>query len=371
MCNSLRAGFGFLPVPTVVTDVVGCRRIPQFPGEMLRQNLCLSDIGEIVRFIGGVIVIQFGRNISVLLLNPGIEFLSAVPNGRQFLLFQRRDAFIRFFHEALESGVIVTVLFDDATCKTGHGGITAAFGNDLVAAVRAAAHIGIEVIPGQILTEGHLAGENLHLWFCRAEEESGGIQSLGIEIRENGVDQLLHFAVCRSIRHIINGKQHMELGTGGFAVFLTHIEATVVNGKGNAGKSRLNISRSNPIGGIIGVVIVTVHGETVRAEEVFSVAVMVHILGAHIVTADGSSEIRSIPHFRFVRIGAVAWCVDKICTVKGEHGLYLLASIGEVTQAVVLPLGSADFCFHAGGDAVTKDPHLAALAHQGISEEQS
>ena len=51
MCNSLRAGFGFLPVTAVVTDVVGCRRIPQLPGEMLRQYLCLSDIGEIVRFI--------------------------------------------------------------------------------------------------------------------------------------------------------------------------------------------------------------------------------------------------------------------------------------------------------------------------------
>ena len=33
--DSLGAGFGFLPVPTVVTDVVSRRRITQFPGEVL------------------------------------------------------------------------------------------------------------------------------------------------------------------------------------------------------------------------------------------------------------------------------------------------------------------------------------------------
>ena len=135
----------------------------------------------------------------------------------------------------------------------------------------------------------------------------------------------------------------MELGTSGFTVFLAHMKATVVNGKGNAGKSRLDISRSDPIGRVLGVVVVAVHGKAVRAEEIIPVAVMVHVLGADVVAADGGSEIRSIPHFRFVRIGAVAWCINVVCTIKGEHGLYLLASIGEVTQAVVLPLGSADF----------------------------
>lgn len=86
---------------------------------------------------------------------------------------------------------------------------------------------------------------------------------------------------------------------------------------------------------------------------------------------DTVKQYSGVGHLKSVRIGAVAGCVDIVSTVKGEHGLYLLASIGEVAQAVVLPFGSANFCFHAGGDAVAKDPHLAALAHQGISEEQS
>lgn len=100
------------------------------------------------------------------------------------------------------------------------------------------------------------------------------------------------------------------------------MKATVVNGKGNAGKSRLDISRSDPIGRVLGVVVVAVHGQAVRAEEIIPVAVMVHVLGADVVAADGGSEIRSIPHFRFVRIGAVAWCINVVCTIKGEHGLY-------------------------------------------------
>ena len=74
------------------------------------------------------------------------------------------------------------------------------------------------------------------------------------------------------------------------------------------------------------MVVVAVHGQTVRAEEVFTVAVMVHILGAHIVTTDGDSEIHSVHHFRLVRIGAVAGCVDKIGAVKGEHGLCYISA---------------------------------------------
>ena len=96
------------------------------------------------------------------------------------------------------------------------------------------------------------------------------------------------------------------------------------------------------------MVIVAVHGQAVRSEEVFSVAVMVHVLGTHIVAADRLCKAGSVGHLKFVRIGAVAWCVDIVSTVNGEHDLYLLASIGEVAQAVILPLGSADLCFHAG-----------------------
>ena len=178
-------------------------------------------------------------------------------------MFQRRSAFIRFFHKAVECFFAVAVFLDDTTGKTGHSGITATFGNDLRAPVGTAGHICVKIFCGQILTEGHFAGVQFDLRVRRSKEETGSIQCLGVEIRENGVDQFLHFTVCCSICHVLNGKQHVELGTSGFAVFLTHIKAAVVNGKCNARKSRPDISGSDPIVRILGVVVIAVHRKTV------------------------------------------------------------------------------------------------------------
>ena len=140
----------------------------------------------------------------------------------------------------------------------------------------------------------------------------------------------------------------MELGTSGFTVFLAHMKATVVNGKGNAGKSRMDISRSDPIGRVLGVVVVAVHGKAIRAEEVIAAPVMVYVFSTHIVAADGIRKAVGVGHFKFVRVGAVARGIDIVSTVKGKHNLYLLASIGEVAQAVIFPLGYANLRFHAG-----------------------
>ena len=51
--------------------------------------------------------------------------------------------------------------------------------------------------------------------------------------------------------------------------------------------------------------------------------------------------------------------------------LNLLKILSEVAQAVILPLGSFDFCFHAGRDMTSKDPDLRTLAHDGISEKKT
>ena len=133
---------------------------------------------------------------------------------------------------------------------------------------------------------------------------------------------------------------------GDSAVLLTHMGTAVVNGEGDAGECFLDIFRSNPVRRVLGVVIVAVYGQTVRPQEVLAVTVVVLILGAHIVPADSGSQIRSVHYFRLARIGAVAGGVDVICTVKGEHGLYLLTIFCKVAQSVVLPSGSFDFSLH-------------------------
>ena len=338
MGNGLCAGFSFLPVPTVVADVVSCRRITQFPGEVLCQHLGLSYIGKIVRLVGGIIVVQFGRDVSVLLLNLGIELLCGVPNGHQFLLFQRRSAFVRFFHKAVEGFFAVTIFLDNATGKAGHSGVTASFGNNLRATVGTAGQIRIEIVSGKIFAQGHLAGVHFHLWGSCAEEEPGGIQRLGIEVWENGIDQLLHFAVSGSVRHVLDGKQHMELRPGGFSILFTHMEPAVMHRKTDAGKCGLDICRGDPIGRVLGVVIVTVHGQAIGAEEIITVAVAVHILGADIVVADRRSESGLIRYDDLVGIGAVAGRIDIIRTVQREHQSY--TSLAPSSRAFVINLSA-------------------------------
>ena len=50
---------------------------------------------------------------------------------------------------------------------------------------------------------------------------------------------------------------------------------------------------------------------------------------------------------------------------------YLLAFIRKISHPVVLPPGTFDLLLHAGRDRVPKHPKLAALTHEGVTEEQA
>ena len=158
-----------------------------------------------------------------------------------------------------------------------------------------------------------------HFRICCAEEEPRGVQSFGIEVGEDGVDQLLHTAVRYGIRHALDGEQHMELRAGRLAVLLTHVVAAVVNGECDTGKSRTDIRRSDPIRGILGVVVVTVHRQTIRADEIFPAAVVIPVFGAYIVMRDSLCQTGGIGDLAFVWIGAVTWIADAICGADRER----------------------------------------------------
>ena len=318
--NSLGTGFGFLPIMTAVADIVGRRRITQFPGEVLCQHFRLTYVGEVLRLIGSVIVVNFGRNIAVLHLHLGIELLCRVPNGHQFLLIKRRGAFFCFLQEAVQCGFVIAVLLDDATGKAGHRCVTASFGNG-GNTLTVVCHIRIEILCGQELTQSHISLDDFHFRGCGAKEETSSIQGFGIKVRENGVDQLLHFAVSGSIGHPVNGKQNVEFGACGFAVLFTHMGTAVVNRKSNAGECLLDIFHGYPIGRVLGVVIVTIHGQTIRADEVITVAIAVQIFGTDIVFFDSFGKGGGIRNLELVRIGAVAGCANEIGTKQSEHHL--------------------------------------------------
>lgn len=119
----------------------------------------------------------------------------------------------------------------------------------------------------------------IHLYFrCRsAKEETGRIQRIGIEIWKNRIDQFLHVSVQRSIRNAINRKHHMELGSRRFSVLLSHMETAKMDGKRHSRKSLHYVFRRFPVGGILGVIIITVDRKAIAADKVFSVAIVVLI----------------------------------------------------------------------------------------------
>ena len=100
----------------------------------------------------------------------------------------------------------------------------------------------------------------------------------------------------------------MELGSSGFAVLLTHMKAAVMDGEDNARKCILHVCWGDPVGGIFGVVIVAVHRQAVRAEEVLAVSVVIHVLSTDIVLFDRICKRGGVCDLKRMRIGAVAGC---------------------------------------------------------------
>ena len=114
----------------------------------------------------------------------------------------------------------------------------------------------------------------------------------------------------------------MELRPCGLSVFLTVIEAAVVDGNTHAGKCLQHIGRRDPILRIFRVIVITVNGQAVGGDEVFTVAVVVLVFGANIVMADSLSQVVRIHDDGLVRVGAVAGISGKISTIKCEHQSY-------------------------------------------------
>ena len=210
-----------------------------------------------------------------------------MPDGGQLGRLQRRDTLCGLVQKRLVGFLCIAVLLDDPTGEAGHGGIAAAFGNDGVAVVLAVRHVIVEGVLLQKLRQVHAARIQGDIRSAGPEEEPGGIQRLGIEVREDGIDEFLHIAVEGSIGHVVDGKQDMELGSRRFPVFLPHVIAAVVDGEGHTGERLHDVVRGLPSGRVFGMVVVAVHRQAVAADEVVAVAVVVPVFRAHIVVADG------------------------------------------------------------------------------------
>ena len=111
----------------------------------------------------------------------------------------------------------------------------------------------------------------------------------------------------------------MELRTGRLAVFLPVVVAAVMDSKAHTRKGSGHVVRGDPLRRIFGVVIVAIDRETITADEVVVVAVVVLIFCAHVVVTDSRFQAVRVHYIVPVGVGAVTGVAGNICAVQGNH----------------------------------------------------
>ena len=169
-----------------------------------------------------------------------------MPDCIELAVIERRHTGCGLFQKALVGFFCIAVFLDDDSGKAGHGGVTASFRDHDVLFV-AAGQICIELVVIQKFREIHATGIELHIRLLCSKKEASSIQRLRIEIWEDGIDQLLHIAIKGSIRHPVDGKEHMKLRPCRFAIFFALIKSAVMDGETHSGKCLQHICRCDPV----------------------------------------------------------------------------------------------------------------------------
>ena len=319
MHNRTGARLRFLPACAVKADVVRCRRVAQFVGEVCTQQTCLSDIRAVIRIVGeasaALGVPLLGRYIVLLSGHTLVESLCAAPNRHKLRIFQRRFALGGALHESVVCFLGIAIALEHTAGEVRHGAVAAAFGNRAGAVdvhVPERILISFRVVHLQTLIECDFTGVELDIGFFCAEEESSGIQRLGIEVRENAVHALFQGTVVSGICHLFDQEQHMELRARSLAALFFHAVAAEMYSEGDVRERPAHIFRGDPIIRVVGVIVITVHAQTGRGQEIGVGAIAFLIGNAHIVTAHDLTQKGCIRDNCLVRVAAVALIT---CTV--------------------------------------------------------
>ncbi len=194
MRDCLRTRLRFLPVVAAVTDEMRGWGVAELVRKVLCEHFGLTDVGKIIRLIAVFIVVNFRRNVAILLANLGIKALGAVPDCVKLTGFKWWIALCSFFKKAPVSSVCITVFFNDDTGKAGHRRVAAAFWDNRILFI-AAGQILVKILTVQEFCKIHAAGIELDIGIRCTKEKARCIQSFCIKIRKDGIDQFLHIAV--------------------------------------------------------------------------------------------------------------------------------------------------------------------------------
>ena len=186
----------------------------------------------------------------------------------------------------------------------------------------AARHVPVELVPVEEVRERLSARMELDLGVACPVEESRRVERVRIQVGEDLVQELLQRGISLVVGHRVDLEEQMEARPCGLPVLGTIVVAAVVDGKEDAGQRLPDIRWRLPVCRIIRVVVVAVDGKAVRGDEVVVAAVVVPVLGAHMVVGDGSLEARLIDDLDRVRVDAVGFLLVGIGRVDGEHQSY-------------------------------------------------
>lgn len=105
----------------------------------------------------------------------------------------------------------------------------------------------------------------------------------------------------------------MELGPGSLSSLFLHVVAAEVNGKRDVREVPADMLRGDPVCGIVGMIVVTVHAHTGGVHEVGIGTIAIPVGNAHIIMADGPAQERFIRDDRFVQVATVTGNARTVC----------------------------------------------------------
>ena len=152
-----------------------------------------------------------------------------------------------------------------------------------------------------------------HLIGIRPENKSGRIQRIVIEEGKRLLYRSFDGSIMLCVLCLFYGKVHMELRSRSPAVFFLHMVPAWHRRIIHIFQKPFHLVESDPVLRIFGMVVITIHHDDIRLQEVTDIAVVLLKLSAHMVKPDRFLQV--IPRLDLfpVRIQAVLRIRSHVC----------------------------------------------------------
>ena len=255
--------------------------------------------------------ILLGRDVVRRFRDLLIEALCAAPDLVKLLIVQGRHTGRRPFHESLVRFNGISKSFQNPTGKARHGGVSASLRDN---AVRPA----FIAQPGDQCVDGCRAIVPHGCIGFRSIDEAGGVQRVVIEKGKHLLNLFLQRGVLIRVCDRLDLKVHMELRARSAGVFHLHVVAAERDGVGDIRQHLIQLFRCDPFVRILAVIIVAVHHDDIRAEEVVGIPVSAPIFSAHMIGMNSRLKLFSAGDLHAVGIETVLLIADDVSCLHDQ-----------------------------------------------------